>query len=64
MIDEIRAVRHRISEQVGHDSARLVAHYKEFQERYRDRLIRPSEAVPNRIDFDRNALQPRRGDRE
>ena len=40
VIDEVRAVRRRISERVGHNSARLVAYYMEFQERYRERLIR------------------------
>lgn len=39
VIDEIREVRHRISKQFDHDPARLVAHYMELQERYRDRLI-------------------------
>jgi hypothetical protein len=39
VIDEIRAVRHRISERVGHDPAQLVAYYLKFQEQYRDRLI-------------------------
>jgi len=39
VIDEIREVRHRISRQFDHDPARLVAHYMELQERYRDRLI-------------------------
>lgn len=44
VIDEVRAARHRISEQVGHDSARLVAYYMKFQERYPGRLIRSSMA--------------------
>jgi len=39
VIDEIREVRHRISEKFGHDPARLVAYYMALQERYRDRLI-------------------------
>ena len=39
VIDEIRAIRHRISEQFGHDPARLVAHYMERQEHHRDRLL-------------------------
>jgi hypothetical protein len=43
VIDEVREVRHRISEQFDHDPARLVAHYMELQERYRDRLI---QSVP------------------
>lgn len=39
VIDEIRAIRHRISEQFGHDPRRLLAHYRELQKRYADRLI-------------------------
>jgi len=39
VIDEIREVRHRISERFGHDPARLVAYYVQLQEHYRDRLI-------------------------
>ncbi|MSQ97039.1 MAG: hypothetical protein EXR98_21135 [Gemmataceae bacterium] len=39
VIDEVREVRHRISEKFGHDPARLVAHYIQIQEQYRDRLI-------------------------
>jgi hypothetical protein len=40
VIEEIRAVRHRISERFGHDPERLVAHYMEIQEQHRDRLLR------------------------
>jgi hypothetical protein len=43
VIDEIREVRHRISERFGHDPARLVAYYAEVQQRYRDRLIDPAK---------------------
>jgi hypothetical protein len=39
VIDEIREVRHRISEQCNHDAAQLVAHYMKLQERHRDRMI-------------------------
>jgi len=39
VIDEIREVRHRISERFAHDPARLVAYYLELQEQCRDRLI-------------------------
>jgi hypothetical protein len=38
-IDEVRAVRHRISARFDHDPGRLVAYYMELQERFRDRLI-------------------------
>jgi hypothetical protein len=49
VIDEIREVRRRISERVGHDPARLAAYYMEMQERYRDRLTVAAEA-PERTD--------------
>jgi hypothetical protein len=39
VIDEIREVRHRISERFDHDPERLVAYYIELQQRYADRLI-------------------------
>ena len=39
VIDEVRKVRHRISEQCGHDPERLVAYYLELQEQFHDRLI-------------------------
>ncbi|MBC7856397.1 MAG: hypothetical protein IAF94_23450 [Pirellulaceae bacterium] len=39
MIDELREVRHRISERCGHDPERLVAYYLEFQQQFRRRLI-------------------------
>ena len=39
VIDEIRAVRHRISARLGHDPTRLVAFYMERQKQYQDRLI-------------------------
>lgn len=38
-IDEVRAVRHRISARFGHDSERLIAYYMTLPERFRDRLI-------------------------
>jgi hypothetical protein len=38
VIDEIREIRHRISARFGHDPARLVAHYMEFQKKFADRL--------------------------
>jgi hypothetical protein len=38
VIDEIRAIRRRISARFDHDPARLVAHYIEMQEESRDRL--------------------------
>jgi len=43
VIDEIREVRHRISERFDHDPERLVAYYIELQQRYADRLIDTSK---------------------
>ena len=44
VIDEVREVRHRISAQVDHDPARLVAYYMKLQEQYRDRLVEPARS--------------------
>ena len=49
VIDEIREVRHRISARFGHDPARLVAYYLEFQKQYQDRLIE-TEKTAERTD--------------
>jgi hypothetical protein len=39
VIEEIRAVRSRISAQFDHDPDKIVAHYMELQKQYADRLI-------------------------
>ena len=41
VIDEIRQVRHSISERFAHDPDRLVAYYMELQKQFQDRLIEP-----------------------
>lgn len=41
-LDRIRRVRHEISEEVGHDPKRLVAHYLEYQKQFSDRLVQDS----------------------
>jgi hypothetical protein len=43
VVDEIREVRHRISEQFDHDPERLAAYYMELQQRYADRLVGTSK---------------------
>ncbi len=48
VIDEIREVRHRISEQFNHDPARMVAYYIELQERHRERLIDAPKVPDNK----------------
>jgi hypothetical protein len=44
LIDEIRAIRHRISERFGHDPYKLVAYLMECQKEHADRLIPAPEA--------------------
>ena len=44
VIDEIRAVRHRISARFHHDPALLVAYYMELQDQYRGRLVVTNKA--------------------
>ncbi len=39
VIDDVREVRHRISECFDHDPERLIAYYMEFQQQYRVRLL-------------------------
>lgn len=39
VIDEVRKVRHQISERFGHDPSKLVAYYMEMQKQYEDRLM-------------------------
>ncbi len=46
VIEEVREVRRRISEECGHDPEKLVAYYMELQQQFGDRLIDPPVA-PN-----------------
>jgi hypothetical protein len=39
VVDEIRAIRHEISERFGHDPVLIVEYYMKLQEQYADRLI-------------------------
>lgn len=39
-IDEIRQVRHRISEKYGHDTKALLEHYRELQKRFESRIVK------------------------
>ena len=40
VIEEIREVRHRISERFDHDPKRLLEYYMRLQEEHRDRFIK------------------------
>jgi hypothetical protein len=48
LIDDVRAVRRAISEEVGHDLQRLVVRLRAIEEQYSSRLVRapkrPSDA--------------------
>jgi len=46
-IDEIRAIRHEISAESGHDPARLVASLIEFQKQFAGRLPDPAAKAKN-----------------
>jgi hypothetical protein len=46
LIEEIRAVRHEISAEHGHDTHALVEHYRELEKKYANRMVR--EAPPLR----------------
>ncbi len=48
VIDEIRAVRHDISERFDHDPTQLVAFYMEMQKQYQDRLIETAKSSEDR----------------
>lgn len=51
-IDEVRAVRSKISEECGHDPSRLVAHLMELQKKYADRLVASPAGGPPQSDDD------------
>jgi hypothetical protein len=38
-IAAVREVRHRISQQYGHDPKKLIEHYIQLQEQHKDRLL-------------------------
>ena len=51
VIDQIREVRHRISEECGHDPAKLVEYYAALEkEKYADRLVKCKASAPERED--------------
>ena len=45
VIDEIHAVRHRISEQFGHNTRALLDHYRDLEKKYQDRMMPVSEGI-------------------
>ncbi len=43
-IEEVRAVRHRISEEFGHDTQALLDHYRELEKLHPQRVYRPKDS--------------------
>lgn len=41
----IREVRHKISAEFGHDTKRLLDHYRELEKKYADRIVRDFKEV-------------------
>lgn len=56
-IDEIRAVRHRISQEFGHDTRALLDHYRELEKLYPERLLR--RPTSHRPDLEAPEQSPR-----
>jgi hypothetical protein len=44
-IEEIRAVRHKISKRFGHNTKALLDHYREMEKEYPDRMLPSVNAV-------------------
>lgn len=42
LIDEVRAVRHEMSAEFGHDTRAFLAYIKEVEKRYADRMLPPT----------------------
>ena len=42
-VDEIRAVRHKISERFGHDTRALLDYYREMERKYKGRVLKDPE---------------------
>jgi hypothetical protein len=49
VIDEVRAVRRKISASYGHDVRKMIADHMKQQERYADRLVRLAPAHGRRL---------------
>jgi len=48
IVAEVRQRAMEISEQFGHDLDRYVAHVREYQQRFRDRLVSQVTVAPSR----------------
>lgn len=48
-IDWLREVRHKISAEFGHDTKRLLEHYRELEKKYADRIVKDFEPVTEAV---------------
>lgn len=56
-IEEIRAVRHQISAECGHDTKRLLAYYREIQQKLPNRIpSKMANDTPNEMEREETAL--------
>jgi hypothetical protein len=44
-IEEIRKVRQEISEEYGHDTKSLLDHYKELEQKFKDRILSKEKVI-------------------
>lgn len=44
-IERVREVRHQISAEFGHDTKRMIEHYRELEKKYADRIVRDFKEV-------------------
>ena len=47
LIDEVRSIRQKISEEFGHDVDRLVEHLREIERKYSKRVVQPADVRRN-----------------
>ncbi len=45
----IREVRHKISAEFGHDTKKILEHYRELEKKYADRIVRDFEPVTENV---------------
>lgn len=46
----IREVRHKISAEFGHDTKKLLEHYRELEKKYADRIVRDFKPVTDAVE--------------
>ena len=46
----IREVRHKISAEFGHDTKKLLEHYRELEKKYADRIVQDFKPVTDAVE--------------